>query len=497
MRLSQLISRIEVVRHDADPEIEIGGLCYDSRSVARDDLFFAVPGFKADGHMFIGDASRAGAAAIITQHWQEGLELPQIQVPAVRRAMAAIASIFYRDPSSRLTTIGVTGTNGKTTTTFMIDSILDAAGVKAVLLGGIVYRLPERSEDATRTTPEAIDLQRLLDAATGEGAAAATMEISSHAIELSRTDCLNFDVGVFTNLTREHLDLHGDMEAYYKTKRKLFRGGKEGGCGVLDSRMVEPKPVINIDDGYGRRLEKELDRPAVTFGFGSRAMVRAAEVDYFDRGTRWNLITPSGSSVIELRQPGEFNLYNALAAASTAIALELPQDAVAEGLHTFAGAPGRFEEIDTGAGFRVILDYAHNEDGLEKVLRAIRETSAGRLITVFGCPGERDRDKRPVMGHIAGELSDLSVLTTDDCYGESPARIMAAVREGLEESGGEHRMFEDRRKAIRYALHAAENGDTVLVAGKGHEKVQILPDGAHAFSDREVIGELIAQLQKD
>lgn len=490
MKLSQLISNLEVVRRDAETSIEIGGLAYDSRSVREDDLFFAVPGFKTDGHDFISSAAGAGAAAAVTQNWRRDAAIPQIQVPDVRRAMAAVAFNFYANPASKLKTIGVTGTNGKTTTTFLIDSILSAAGIEAALIGGVLYRVGDHVEDAIRTTPEAIDLQLLLAQAAGEGAEAAIMEVSSHGIDLARVDCLEFDIAVFTNLTRDHLDLHGEMGDYFQVKRRLFKRADDGGCAAVDVVLADPVAVLNIDDPYGRRLAEELREP-VTYGLADDAMVRAELINYSGWQTGISLVTPAGEVAVELKLPGEFNVYNALAAVSAAYAMRIPLADIVTGINSFHGAPGRFERIATNAGFQIILDYAHNEDGLESVLKAARKIGKGRLITVFGCPGERDREKRPGMGRIAGTLSDLAVLTTDDCYGEPPKAIMDAVERGLREAGGEYRLIEDRRNAIEFALATASAEDTILVAGKGHERVQIMKDGPHPFSDRDVIEEFL------
>ncbi len=495
MKLSELARGLEVLRSNGDLSVDISRLSFDSRNVGNGCLFFAVPGFKADGHDFAAAAVRAGAAALVTGRWLEGMAVPQLQVPQVRRTMAAAAAVFHGNPASRLTTIGVTGTNGKTTTTFLLDSILRAAGLGTALIGGVIYRILDKSREAPRTTPEAIELQRLLAEAVGAGADAVTMEVSSHGVELHRTDCLAFDVAVFTNLSRDHLDLHADMEAYYRVKRGLFLPEERGGC--ADSRITvgEPLPVINIDDVYGQRLLEDVGRTPVTFGLSEKALVHAGEVIYSGWETRMNLVVPEGTAAVRLALPGEFNLHNTLAAAAAAVALGIRLDAIVSGLDEARGAPGRFERIDVEAPFRVILDYAHNEDGLQRVLETARNITSGRLITVFGCPGERDREKRPGMGEIAGSLSDLAILTTDDCYGEPAGAILDAVEIGLRRSGGDYRTIPDRREAIEYALEHAADADTVLVAGKGHEQFQIMEDGPHPFSDRDVIIAAASTLQ--
>lgn len=492
MRLSKLTSGLRIERQDAEASLEIDGLAYDSRRVKQGELFFAVPGFKSDGHGYLAEAAAAGATAAVTERWVDAAGMAQVQVPDVRNAMAAMANTFYGDPASKLRTIGVTGTNGKTTTTFLVDSILRAAGLKTALIGGITYNILDRSEAASRTTPEAIDLQRLLAEAVRLEVDAVTMEVSSHGIELARTDCLGFDVAAFTNLSHDHLDLHGDMEAYYQVKRRLFIHGGDGGCSALEGGPSEPRPVINIDDLHGRRLAGEVSREPVSFGLAADASVRAGDIVYSGWRTRMSISVPEGTAELQLNLPGEFNLHNTLAAAGVAVALDLSLEAIVTGLEDARGAPGRFERLEVDVPFRVVLDYAHNEDGLRRVLTTARNITPGRLITVFGCPGERDRDKRPGMGRIAASLSDLAILTTDDCYEEPPARILADVEAGLWDSGGDFRIIADRREAIEFALEAATGRDTVLVAGKGHEQVQRMPDGAHPFSDRKVIMDAVA-----
>ncbi|MHB9053250.1 MAG: UDP-N-acetylmuramoyl-L-alanyl-D-glutamate--2,6-diaminopimelate ligase [Thermoleophilia bacterium] len=501
-----------VIRADSTGGIEITGLAYDSRQVRPGYLFAAVPGFKVDGHDFTGQAREAGAAAILTGRWLENAGLPQIQVESVRKSMALAARNFYDDPSRRLALIGVTGTNGKTTTTYLIDSILRRNGMTTGLIGGIEYRIGEHSFESKRTTPEAIDLDRMLADMAGAGVSAAGIEVSSHGIDLYRVAWLHFSVAVFTNLTRDHLDLHGDMEKYFLSKRSLFTGTLDNpGDPMAEPSGPLPAAAINIDGEYGLRLAaelsgrsgglsnrtgKEMPKP-VTFGISTGADVRAGNIEYAGWETRFDLMTPSGRAPVVLHLPGAYNLENSLAAAAAASALAIPVEVIAAGLSSSHGAPGRFEPVDIDAPFRVVIDYAHNEDGLSKALTSARALAPGRVIIVFGSPGERDRDKRPGMGRVAGEMSDLAILTTDDCYGEPPEQILDETEAGLLESETHFMSIADRRQAIEAAIEAALEGDIILIAGKGHETRQIMATGPVPFNDREVVLEIVGSRKPD
>lgn len=490
MKLSKVIEATGAEAGDA-AGIEISGIAYDSRKVEPGFLFAAIPGFKTDGHDFIAGAEAAGAVAALTTRRVTGVGVPQFLVPDVRLAMAQAAASFYRRPSSRLKLVGVTGTNGKTTTTYMLHSIITTAGGRASLLGGVEYRVAGESLPAARTTPESVDLERLLAQAVDGGDDYAVIEVSSHGIQLQRVACLEFAAAVFTNLTRDHLDLHEDMESYYKVKRKLFLDQL---CGPSASGPA-PRAIINTDDEFGQRLASEIRAAGgepLTFGARSDAIVAADRIVYSGWQTSFELVTPEAVAAVELNIPGSFNLANALAAAAAAHALGYSAEAIAAGLNGHRGAPGRFEAVETGAPFQVVIDYAHNEDGLARAIRTARKITPEQLIVVFGCPGERDREKRPTMGRIAGEGADLAILTTDDCYGEPPGLILDQAEAGLAATGARYLRVADRREAIAAAVAAAAPGDTILIAGKGHETRQILPDGAIPFSDREVVIEVIS-----
>jgi len=498
MLLDELTVSVDAIRRDSGPghaPVEITGLAYDSRQVKPGFLFAAVPGFKFDGHAYIPKARAAGASALLTERWIDDAGLPQIQVESVRRAMAQLAAEFYSHPSNRLSLVGVTGTNGKTTTTFMVDSILRQAGMSTGLIGGIEYRIGDRTAPAKRTTPEAFDLQRLLAEMADADVTAATMEVSSHGIDLHRVDCLDFDVAVFTNLTRDHLDLHESMDLYYETKRRLFTGLDCGAGGARPARG--PTAAINIDDVNGQRLAGEVGEGVIRFGLNPEADIRAGNIEYAGWETRFDLFTPDGSAPVGLHLPGAYNLENALGAAAAATALGLSPDDIARGLSESRGVPGRFSRVDINAPFEVIIDYAHNEDGLAKALTGARALTQGRLIIVFGSPGERDREKRPGMGRTAGALADLAVLTTDDCYDEPPEQILDDTEAGLAETDIEYQRIPDRRQAIESAMAMARPGDTILIAGKGHETSQIMSAGPVPFCDQTVVEESFAALSED
>ncbi len=498
MHLDDLLTGVEVIRRDPEAGLNIAGLAYDSRQVKPGYLFAAVPGFKTDGHDFIPPAREAGAIAALTERWVESTGVAQIQVRSVRKAMALVAGNFHNHPSRNLKLIGVTGTNGKTTTTYLIDSILRYAGLQTGFLGGIEYRVADKSVPAKRTTPEAFDLEQMLSEMADQKVDAATMEVSSHGIDLYRVAYLQFDVAVFTNLTRDHFDLHGGMERYYQAKRSLFTGSLDD-PGNPEAAAVSGRPVaaLNIDDAYGQRLTAELKKNLVTFGMRPEADVRAGNIEYDGWKTRFDLITPEGKSSVLLNLPGAYNLENALAAAAAAKALNLPVEVIAAGLALSHGAPGRFEPVDIDTPFKVVVDYAHNEDGLAKALTTARALTPGRLIVVFGCPGERDREKRSGMGEIAGSLSDLAILTTDDCYGEPPEQILDETEPGLVNSGVDYQRLPDRGQAIETAMEAAHPGDTVLIAGKGLETRQIMAAGAIPFNDKDTVNTIITGWRKN
>ncbi len=473
--------------------VEITGLAYDSRDVASGDLFFCVSGFRTDGHEFAPEAVRAGAAALVVERPLD-LGVPEVQVESARAAMAPAAARFYGDPARELRVVGVTGTNGKTTTAYLVRALLEAGGLQCGMLGTVKSVIAGRERVVARTTPEAIDLQADLRAMLDGGDEACAMEVSSHALELGRTDEIEFAVAVFTNLTQDHLDFHADMESYFAAKRLLF---------APPSGPAPAFSVVNVGDPYGRRLADELEQ-VLTFAVEMPADYSATNVRCDFDGCRFTLQTPAGSHELALPMPGRFNVANALGALVAAHALGVELELLLAALEEGVRVPGRFEPIDAGQDFAVLVDYAHTPDSLENVLGAARELARegerdGRVLSVFGAGGDRDRGKRPLMGAIAARLSDLAIVTSDNPRSEDPERIIEEILVGVEASEGEVgayrgagrdgaaagaregqaqvRVIADRRAAIEEAVASARAGDVVVIAGKGHEQGQEFADG--------------------
>jgi UDP-N-acetylmuramoyl-L-alanyl-D-glutamate--2,6-diaminopimelate ligase len=442
---------------NAAPEVEVTGLAYSSRNVAPGAVFFCVPGFTADGHDFAPDAVARGAAALVCQR-PLGLGVPEVVVDDVRAAMGPAAVRFYGDPTAELDVVGVTGTNGKTTTAFLVRHLLEAAGRQTGLLGTVKRVVGGVEEEVERTTPEAIDLQATFRAMLDGGDRACAMEVSSHALELGRVSGIRFACRIFTNLTQDHLDFHETMEAYFAAKRRLF---EDAGLSV-----------VNVDDEYGRRIAAEVE--AVTFSVERDADYRARDVEFDLMGSRFRCETPDGELALSSPLPGLFNVQNVLGAVAAARSLGVPGETIAAALPSFGRVPGRFEAVDEGQDFGVLVDYAHTPEALENVLRAAREVTRGRLHVVFGAGGDRDRGKRPLMGAAAARLADRVLVTSDNPRSEEPESIVDAIMEG---AGPGAERETDRRRAIAMAIHTAEPGDVVVIAGKGHEQGQEFENG--------------------
>jgi UDP-N-acetylmuramoyl-L-alanyl-D-glutamate--2,6-diaminopimelate ligase len=454
-------------------DVEVTDLAYDSAAVRPGTLFFCVPGFTSDGHDFAPRAVEAGAVALVVERPLE-LGVPEVLVPSVRAAMAPAAAAFHGDPTAALDVVGVTGTNGKTTTAFLVRALLEAAGRQTGLLGTVTSIVGGEERPVVRTTPEAIDLQRDFADMRRGGDVACAMEVSSHALELHRADAIHWAVAVFTNLTQDHLDFHPTMEHYFAAKRRLFQAAPRAA-------------VINLDDPYGRRLAAELPE-AITFGIECEAAVRATDVAFALTGSSF---TVDG---LDLRTPlpGRFNVLNALGAMAAARALGVANDVIAEALGTAGRVPGRFEPVDAGQPFAVLVDYAHTPDSLENVLRAAREIARRRVIVVFGAGGDRDRGKRPLMGRAARALADLVVVTSDNPRSEDPEAIIADIKAGTGNGPGVETLV-DRRAAIARAVQLAREGDVVVIAGKGHEQGQEFEGGRKVpFDDVTVAREALA-----
>jgi UDP-N-acetylmuramoyl-L-alanyl-D-glutamate--2,6-diaminopimelate ligase len=466
----------------------VTGVSYDSRTVAAGQVFVALRGQHADGTAFARQAIERGAAAIVSeQPAAEGVRVPWAMVEDARLALAVIATTFYRDPSREMQVIGITGTNGKTTTAYLVASIFEAAGIRCGLLGTVAYRIGDVVHEATRTTPEAPDVQALLRQMVDEGCGACAMEVSSHALSLRRVDGMTFAAGVFTNLTRDHLDFHADMDEYFRAKRRLF-----------EMLPRDAPSLLNLDDPRGSALIDAGGRP-VTYAIGRAADITPGPLSFSLDGLTFDVRTPRGTLHVRSTLVGRPNVYNILAAVSTAIALDLPFDAIERGVQALAGVPGRFEMVSGKKDeVTVVVDYAHTDDALRNLLETARPLAAGRLITVFGCGGDRDRTKRPLMGAVAGRLSDLIVITSDNPRSEDPNRIIEEIQRGItadtrKDAGQRLLTIADRGAAIAKAIELARPGDLVLVAGKGHEKYQVIGDRVLPFDDVAVAREALSR----
>lgn len=464
--------------------IAVSDVTHDSRQARNGALFVAIKGHTMDGHRFVDEVIRRGAAGIISEYDPPAtFQGAWLKVKDAREALAKAAAVINGNPSHKLDLVGVTGTNGKTTTTYLCSALAEAAGVRSAMLTTVEYRIGEKSEPAVRTTPEASDTNRFLREAVEDGCAMCVMETSSQAIDLHRCDWLRFKVAVFTNLTRDHLDYHHTMENYFDAKKKLF-----------DGRLgeVPGSSVINIDDEWGAKLSDELKgsgQRVVTFSqrTDSGADLSAKDVEVsLVRGTSFELITPGGTRKVTSPLVGMPHVYNMLSATAAALELGYGLDSIVDGLAKCVGAPGRFERVEHEGDFAVVVDYAHTDDALLNTLKTAKDLTKGRVITVFGCGGDRDRTKRAPMGRIAGENSDLVFVTSDNPRTEDPMRIIAEIETGLAETGTEYFALSDRRDAIFKAIASARSADVVIIAGKGHEAYQIIGNDKFHFDDREV-----------
>ncbi len=499
--LATLIEGIEIRESRGDLRLPVSGIAYDSRRVVAGNVFVALRGSHADGSDFIPDAIRRGARAIIAESVPDNnFQVPSLRVADSRKALAKLALNFYQNPSKNFHLIGVTGTNGKTTTTFLLESILRKAGGRVGVVGTLGYRWADKSKVAPMTTPESLDLQRFFQEMNEDRVTHVVMEVSSHALALGRVEGCVFDIGVFTNLSQDHLDFHATMQDYFSAKRLLFRD-------EVSTRAKDFAAVINADDPYGRRLFEEIKGAAWSYSANDRkasVWVKRAELEH--SGIQTTLSTPSGD--LDIRSPllGRLNLYNLLAAATTALAMGISGEAIGEGLHHVSLVDGRLQRVQVPAawGFEVVVDYAHTPDAMEKALSCLREMTRGRLLVVFGCGGDRDRAKRPLMGQVAARFGDLVVLTSDNPRSEVPAAIVREIEPGVQASGfayhddpdqvpeGKAYTIEvDRKLAIELALSWAAPGDVVFIGGKGHETYQIIGNQVLQFDDRVVVRDYI------
>lgn len=478
MRLNELCRDDMTILGDAATEIK--SIEYDSRKVCDGALFFCICGYKTDGHNYAASAVENGASALVVTRKLE-LNVPQVLVKDGREAMAFIAREFYGRPDERLRMIGITGTNGKTTSTYMIKSVLEGCGIKTGLIGTITNMIGSRELPTEHTTPESPDLFALLNRMAKEGCKAVVMEVSSHSLELKRVSGITYESAVFTNLTQDHLDFHGNFENYMAAKKKLFAASR--------------RAAINMDDDAAPYMTQGLDIETLRFGINDKAQVSARNIEITAKGVSYDLVTPKGALPIRLRIPGIFSVYNSLGSAAACLNIGIGLGAIKAGLEAMPSVAGRFEVLETGERpYTIILDYAHTPDGLENTLKTVREFARGRIIPVFGCGGDRDKGKRSQMGEIAGRLSTYAIITSDNPRTEDPMDIIKAVESGMKTTGCEYICIENRREAIKYAIENALPEDIIVLAGKGHETYQEINGVKHPFDEKIVVKEL---LEKD
>ena len=485
MNLAEIVKTVKPLAVEGTLDREITGITYDSRRVMPGNLFIAVRGERTDGHRFVEAAIDRGASAVVLESDASFRpRVTRIKVRDARRSMAQASAQFYNHPSQSLKVVGITGTNGKTTTAFMVRAIMEAADVPCGLLGTVQYQIGERVIPASRTTPESVEIQEMMSQMLRAGCRGVSMEVSSHALDQSRVDEVDFDVAVFTNLSQDHLDYHETMENYFAAKVKLFS--------ALGTVRKAGRAVVNADNAYGLELIKRLggDHTVVSYGVSSAAVVRAGDVRVSAEGSYFVVHTPQGSIPMSLPLIGRYNVSNALAAIASSLALGIDLPTIEQALVNFRPVPGRVEMVKAEEGFSVFIDYAHTADALRNVLVTVSELTRGRLIVVFGCGGDRDKGKRKPMGQAASELADFSILTSDNPRTEDPREVLKQVEEGFWSSATRrYQVIEDRREAIERALDLARPGDTVLIAGKGHETYQEFADTVVPFNDRLVVEE--------
>ncbi len=483
MKLKDLVSKTKVTSYSGDLDTEVSGIAYDSRRVKKGDVFVAVPGTIEDGSKYIPMAIRSGAIAIICEEHSDGHAACEIVVPSARAALADISCAYYRDPSQGLKVVGITGTNGKTTTAYIIESIFRALPAKTGLISTVETKIADKISPSLLTTPESLELQKLFSQMTDEGCSHAVMEVSSHSIALKRVKGVAFDCAVYTNLSHDHLDFHRTLEAYFDTKLKLFRSlGASGKQGVFGA--------VNIDDKYSEAVIEETDGDVITYSLDKSADVSGHIKKQDLNGL--NMEVRYGNELLDItsRLPGKFNAYNILAAVACAKGFGIPSEKVRCGIESLTSVPGRMQFIEKGQPFKVVVDFAHSPDSLEKLLCFLSSYKAGRLILVFGCTGDRDKLKRPVMGSVAARNADFSIITSDDPHNEDPYDIIRAVENGFlkagKTEGGGYVKIADRKEAVNKAIEISAPGDIVVIAGRGHEKIQEIKGVNIEIDDRTV-----------
>lgn len=484
MLLKDLIGDLEVISVKGSEDVEIRGIAYDSRKVKKGYLFVCIDGTTVDGHDYIPQAVENGAAAVVVQkdgNMPEGI--CAIKTPDTRYALAYLSDAFYGHPSGRFKLTGVTGTKGKTTTTFMIKSILESGGKKVGLVGTLGSRIGDRTLYTERTTPESHDLQSLFSEMVEEGVDSVVMEVSSQGLALHRVSCCEYQIGVFTNLSKDHIAPreHASMEEYLEAKIRLFKMCKKG--------------LVNCDSQYAADVIKKAECEVLTFGIENKADIMAADIIKHPQSVEFKAATPWFTGEMKVNIPGKFSVYNALAAIGVCGMMGIPYEAVRAGLERVQ-VPGRAELVNTGKDFSVMIDYAHSPDSLENILNTVKDYAPGRVVSLFGCGGDRDRTKRPVMGEISGRIADFTIITSDNPRTEDPDAIVNGIEEGIKGTAGKYVKIVDRREAIKYALDNARPGDVIVLAGKGHETYQTFKDKTIHFDEREVVAELLDESNK-
>lgn len=470
MKLSDLVKNAGLIS-ELTADVEINNFVFDSRKVEKGDLYICLVGLKSDGHDFAAQVEKAGAAAIVCERTLDGITIPQVVVESTRKAMSVIAANYYNNPADKLSVIGVTGTNGKTTVTNLVKEILDRAGHTTGLIGTAQNIIGDKAYEANMTTPDPMELQKLYADMVDAGCDSVIMEVSSHSLYLDKLYGINFKVGAFTNLTQDHLDFHKTMDAYFDAKCKLFD--------------ISENAVVNSDDSYGKKLAERID--CISYGCGEGSSIKAENPQFSADGVKFDLIYNGNTYPIDLSIPGEFSVYNAMTAFGVCVAAGLSPEAAAEGLCCAKGVKGRVEVVPTGKDFTILIDYAHTPDALENVLKTVKGFAKGRVVAVFGCGGDRDKTKRPIMGSIAAKCADVCIVTSDNPRTEDPDAIIADILEGMKGNEDKTVKVTLREEAIKYAIDHAQKDDVVVLAGKGHETYQVFKDETIHFDEREVV----------
>jgi len=481
VKLKEILAGVSYEVINGSLEDNITNIHYDSRKIEKSGLFFCIEGYQSDGHNFIGKAAQNGAAAIIcTKDLKDIPKCTVIKVEDGRKAMSILSANFYGNPAKKLKIIGITGTNGKTTSTYMMKSMLESAGYKVGLIGTIANYVGNKKIETHRTTPESTELQKLFCDMVKEGIDYCVMEVSSHSLYLNRVYGIEFNQGIFTNLTRDHLDFHKTFKNYYKAKMILFENSNNS--------------IINIDDEYGKRVFDDVKTSKITYGINKNSNIKAENIKMSSKGTEFELNYNGNKVKTFINIPGKYNVYNALGSAAACLAEGIPMEKVKAGLEKLSAVPGRCEIVskDYNIDFDIIVDYAHTPDGLSNILSTAREFTKGKLIAVFGCGGDRDKTKRPIMGKIGCEMSDIAIVTSDNPRSENPSDIIKDILNGIDKDN--YVVVENRMEAIKEALKMAKKDDVIVIAGKGHEDYQILKDKTIHFDEREIVGNLIKEL---